>query len=409
MSPPATSSSDAPDADGATDFVRSPARLSALRRLKLLDTPAEASFDRIARLATKILDVPIALVSLVDVNRQFFKSCIGLPEPYSSWRETPLGMSFCKHVVAGGEPLVLSDVREHADYRDNDAIPDLGVVAYLGCPLIVDGEVMGTFCVIDTEPHGWTDAEIGIVRDLTELVMTEIRLRAESDERAAALAARDRVLAIVSHDLRAPLQTMLTSAALLDLDDPDDEQKRTIETLHRAAARMNRLVGDLLQVTSLDFERLSIEPEPISVPAFVDELADDARAAAGERGLELAVNAPPLPRINADRERLAQAVMNLLDNAMRLTPSGGRVEISAQSGAGEVVLSIADTGPGIPEEDLPFLFDWSWHAGRDKKGGTGLGLSIAKGIVTAHGGTIRAENRDGGGARFSIALPTMDD
>lgn len=395
--------------DGASDFVRSPARLSALRRLKLLDTPAEKSFDRIARLATRILDVPIALVSLVDVNRQFFKSCVGLPEPYSSWRETPLGMSFCKHVVAGGEPLILSDVREHPEHRDNDAIPDLGVVAYLGCPLIVDAEVMGTFCVIDTAPHGWTDTEIAIVRDLTELVMTEIRLRAESGERAAALAARDRVLAIVSHDLRAPLQTMLTSAALLDLDDLDEEHKKTIETLRRAAARMNRLVGDLLQVTSLDFERLSIEPAPVSVPEFVDELADDARAAAEERELELVVNAPPLPRINADRERLAQAIMNLLDNSMRLTPAGGRIEVGAQSGDGEIILSVQDTGPGIPEADLPYLFDWKWHAGSNEKASTGLGLSIAKGIVTAHGGTIRAENRDEGGARFSIALPAIND
>lgn len=388
-----------------SDRVGDPARLSTLKRLNLLDTPADASFDRISRLATRILDVPIALVSLVDVNRQFFKSCVGLPEPYSTWRETPLSASFCKHVVDSGEPLILADAREHLAHSSNDAIPDLGAIAYLGCPLIIDDEVVGTFCVIDTEAHGWTEAEIAIVADLAVLVMTEIRLRAKSEERAAALEARDRVLAIVSHELRSPVQMILTSAAMLELDDPDEEQQSLIDGIRRSASHMNRMIGDLLEVSTLEFDRFSIEPVVLSVTGLLDELREYAQPAADDRGIEFLVDAQPVPDVRADRERLSQAIMNLLDNAIRLTPEGGRVEISARPGKGEVIISVADTGPGIPAADLPKIFDFSWHAGRADKGGTGLGLSIARGIVNAHGGSIRAENRESGGARFLISLP----
>ena len=163
--------------------VRSPSRLSTLRRLGLLDTPAEEAFDRLSSLASRILDTPVALVSLVDVNRQFFKSCVGLDEPWQTSRETPLESSFCKHVVGSGSSLVVTDAREHPVHQFNHAIPDLGVIAYLGCPLIVDGEVLGTFCVIDTSPRRWSEEDIKIVADFAALAVTEIELRAEAAER----------------------------------------------------------------------------------------------------------------------------------------------------------------------------------------------------------------------------------
>lgn len=395
--------------DRTTQATRDPRRLSTLRRLNLLDTPAEASFDRISRLATRILDVPIALVSLVDANRQFFKSCIGLPPQYDTWRETPLGASFCKNVVASGEPLVLADARQHPGHRFNDAISELGAIAYLGCPLIIDDEVVGTFCVIDTRPHDWTDDEQSIVQDLAELSMTEIRLRARSEERASALHTRDRILAVVSHDLRSPVQTILTAAALLELDDLNDEQQATVDSVRRAASQMNRMIGDLLDVSTIDFDGLSIEPAPLSVAALIDELTGIAGPAAAEKGIDLDIDVAPLPEIMADDERLLQAIMNILDNAIRLTPADGSVELSARQGDGEVIISIADTGPGIPESQLPSIFEWRWHTGKSEKGGTGLGLSIARGIVKAHGGSIRAENRAEGGAIFTISLPSARD
>jgi signal transduction histidine kinase len=175
--------------------VRDSARLEALRDASLLDTPAEESFDRLTRLASTILDAPVALVSLVDEDRQFFKSCVGLPEPWASRRETPLSHSFCQHAVDSREPLLIEDAREHPLVWDNLAIRDLNVIAYAGIPLITsDGHALGSFCVIDGKPRRWTNEEIAIVKDLSESVVTEIELRATARLAEQAIEDREHLL-----------------------------------------------------------------------------------------------------------------------------------------------------------------------------------------------------------------------
>ena len=155
-----------------------PGRLDALHASALLDSPAEEPFDRLARLAARIVHAPVALVSAVDSDRQFFKSCLGLPEPWATRRETPLTHSFCQHVVAAREPVIVRDARKHARLLDNLAIRDLGVIAYLGVPLITrEGHAIGTLCVIDHSPRTWTDDEVSLVKDLAAAVVTEITLR----------------------------------------------------------------------------------------------------------------------------------------------------------------------------------------------------------------------------------------
>ena len=161
-----------------TQVVRDPARLAALRRTALLDTASEAAFDRLTRLVMIILNVPVALVSLVDEDRQFFKSCVGLPEPWASRRETPLSHSFCQHTITSNEPLLIADARVHPLVSDNLAIPDLNVIAYAGIPLILpDGSAIGSLCAIDTHPRWWTADEVNILRDLALSAVTEVELR----------------------------------------------------------------------------------------------------------------------------------------------------------------------------------------------------------------------------------------
>lgn len=154
------------------------ARLSKLKELLLLDSPAEEAFDRLTRLAAKIVNAPVSLVSLVDIDRQFFKSFVGLPEPWASERQTPLSHSFCQYVVSTGQPLVVEDARQVPLLRDNMAIPDLDVIGYLGIPIMAsDGSRLGSFCVIDSKPRQWTEREIDIVRELAISAMGEIELR----------------------------------------------------------------------------------------------------------------------------------------------------------------------------------------------------------------------------------------
>jgi GAF domain-containing protein len=161
----------------AAAAVQDPERLEALHATGLLDSELTPSFDRLARLAAHVLNAPVALVSLVDADRQFFKSCLGLPEPWASRRGSPLSHSFCQHAVALREPLLVDDSREHELLRDNLAIRDMGVVAYAGIPLIdADGFALGTLCVIDSRPRHWTSHQVQLLTDLAASVVTEITL-----------------------------------------------------------------------------------------------------------------------------------------------------------------------------------------------------------------------------------------
>ena len=152
-------------------------RLKALHDTQLLDSAADESFDRLAKLAAKLLNAPVALISLVDDERQFFKSCVGLAEPWRSARETPLSHSFCRHALNSPEPLVIEDARTHPLVRDNPAIRDLDVAAYAGVPLITSaGHALGTLCVIDHQPRSWTSDQIETLKTLTAAVLSEIEL-----------------------------------------------------------------------------------------------------------------------------------------------------------------------------------------------------------------------------------------
>jgi hypothetical protein len=157
--------------------VRDPERLRALRATGLLGSPAQENFDRYARIAAEALNAPVALVSLVDEEEQFFKSCLGLPEPWQSRRGTPLSHSFCQHVVASRQPLLVDDAREHPVLKDNLAIRDLNVVAYAGIPLVDSGgQVLGTLCAIDHRPRQWSARQVALLSDLAASVTREIEL-----------------------------------------------------------------------------------------------------------------------------------------------------------------------------------------------------------------------------------------
>ena len=164
-------------AEEAPSVLADPARLRSLQRICVGAEPDEA-FDRFASLVKRLLGVPVALVSLVDDERQFFPGQVGLPEPWDGKRETPLSHSFCQHVVIEGETKVFPDARIYAQVRDNLAIPDLGVIAYAGVPLTdTDGRTLGSLCAIDSKPRAWSKAELATLTDLAAACSSELRLR----------------------------------------------------------------------------------------------------------------------------------------------------------------------------------------------------------------------------------------
>ena len=167
----------APERAGPHPALRDPERLRSLAETRLAATPDEA-FDRFARLVGDLLDVPVALVSLADADHQFFPGEVGLAQPWSAQRQTPLSHSFCQHVVDLGTPMVLADARLHPDLRHNLAVPDLGVVAYAGMPLTdLEGRVLGSLCAIDDKPRDWTAEQLRTLADLAAACSSELRLR----------------------------------------------------------------------------------------------------------------------------------------------------------------------------------------------------------------------------------------
>ena len=169
--------------DRTADAIKDAARLEALRRTALLDTPPEEAFDRLTRLAARILRVSMAAVSLVDGGRQFFKSKCGLMEPFASTRETELTHSFCKHAVELREPVLVPDLRQDRRFAGNPLASEFGFLAYAGIPLMTsEGHALGTFCVMDARPHPWSEDEVAILKVLATSTMSEIELRRLAEE-----------------------------------------------------------------------------------------------------------------------------------------------------------------------------------------------------------------------------------
>lgn len=262
---------------------------------------------------------------------------------------------------------------------------------------------------LDVWAHRGVD---GVVLDqLARLVggaLENVRLY-RAAQRAAQ--ARDDVLAIVSHDLRNPLHTIVLSASYLAevfLGDLPEVALQQTQVIKRAVDRANSLIRDLLDVSSIEAGGFAVETEPISPDTLVNDAREEMSPTASAARVNLVCRADEdLPDVMADRERLQQVFSNLIGNAIKFTPAGGLIEVTAVSdGPFSVRFTVRDSGPGISEDNLPHIFDRFWQARNTTRTGAGLGLAIAKGIVEAHDGTIHAASEVGRGAEIGFDLPT---
>jgi sigma-B regulation protein RsbU (phosphoserine phosphatase) len=236
-------------------------------------------------------------------------------------------------------------------------------------------------------------------------------LRNEQEARAAAEAAvnaRDEVLRIVAHDIGNSLSAVKIHAMVLERTLPagDAEARKRTEAIRHLTQQMDRLRQDLLDVAAIEAGRLSFEPHETALAEVVDDVLGTVAGMAGEKALavESSVSAE-LPAVWADRERLHQVLSNLVGNAVKFTPAGGRIRVRAVREGDEVRVAVEDTGPGIPAEHLEHVFDRFWQARSTRRAGAGLGLAIARGVVEAHGGRITAASEVGRGTTFEFTLP----
>ena len=245
-----------------------------------------------------------------------------------------------------------------------------------------------------------------LVRMQRALAKESARLAHALRVQEAAVHLRDDVLAIVAHDLRNPLDRISASVALL-LDDTLEpaSRPRLLGVMERTVASMNRLVRDLIDAASIDSGRLALDRQPVAVAALLEHARELYAPHAVGKQLRLECHADDALVIHADQGRILQLLGNLLTNAIRLTVSGGQIDIRAVAVGDMVEFAVSDTGPGIAEHDLPLVFERFWQGRREARGSAGLGLAIGKGIVEGHGGQIRVESVFGRGTTFHFTVP----
>jgi PAS domain S-box-containing protein len=247
-----------------------------------------------------------------------------------------------------------------------------------------------------------------------ELLLAIVRQSGQALERAdlfererEAVLARDEVLGIVAHDLRNPLSAINMYAELLEHALPPDADARKYgEMVRKVCEQADRLIQDLLDVGRVEAGHLRVQRRPLPADRLVGQAVEMLRATAIDAGIAFdaeIIGQPPL--VSADPDRIAQVLSNLVGNALKFTPRGGRVKLQIEPGANEVLFTVSDTGPGIAPEHREHLFDRFWQADKATRTGAGLGLPIARGIVEAHGGRIWAENEVDSGSRFTFTLP----
>jgi PAS domain S-box-containing protein len=318
-------------------------------------------------------------------------------------------------VLASGESLLIPEAgttllnRLAATPEQRALYERLGINSLLCAPLLARGRTLGAIAFF-SGGRAFGAEDVSLLSDLatrSALAIDNARLYREARE---AVHTRDEVLSIVSHDLGNPLSAIRIGTTLLlrgRAVDPDHDSWQHLDAIRQSVEQMERLINDLLEVKRLDAGRLELHVRPQSPESLIREAHDMLRGLAQEKDQRFDWEAAAeLPEVAADRQRVLQLFSNLIGNAIKFTPRGGHIRVSAAAGERDVVFTVADTGPGIEAASLPHIFDRFWRARRTAGSqGFGLGLAITKGIVEAHGGTIRAESELGSGTRIVFTLP----
>ncbi len=385
------------------------ARLDALRTYNVLDTPPEPEFDELCRLAAQICECPIAAVTLVDGSRQWYKARIGLPVPHTP--RTSDG--FCANAVLGRELMQIPDVALDPRFAKAPAVQLLGVRFYAGAPLVNrENLVLGTLCVLDREARALKPEQLEALRVLAKQVMSQLELR-----RLAMVGDfRERLVSIVAHDLRQPLQQVLLaarsarggSAGPLSLG---AEEQRSLSQIAVSAERLVRMVRDALDFAQTRLGNgLRLEPRPAKLHLVCRALVQEFALSYPNRSIELELSGDASGEW--DEDRVSQALSNLLANALRYGAPDRPIRLSCSGTDRAVTLSVWNDGPPIPAAMLPRLFaPWCRAPGAEEGHpaapitGLGLGLFVVKQVATASGGTVEVESTEDRGTTFRMVLP----
>jgi signal transduction histidine kinase len=352
-------------------------------------------------------DGRIQRLAVADPTNQHLADQIRKLPPRPEWPPSQVlrsGTSILLEKVTSFETIAQDQV--HAAF-----LKAAGVQSMMCVPLVARGRTLGALTFVAAESAGrYSARDLELAEEVGRRAALAIDNARLYEQAQRAIQARQDLLAIVSHDLRNPLGTILMNTAmLLNASSPGESEapgRRPIEAMQRAADRMNRIIADLLDLASIEAGRLTVEKKEHAVSSLVQEVFELHEPIAAQKKLRLERELLSEPfDIHCDRERVLQIFGNLIGNAIKFTPEGGTIKVRAEQRGEGALFSVADTGSGLSPDELPHVFDRYWQAKKTARLGTGLGLSITRGLLEAHGGRIWAESRLGEGTTFFFTIP----
>lgn len=391
---------------------------AALSHLNLEDLLHEL-LNRISQ----ILGVDTVAVLLIDDNDPNWlvaRAAKGLEEEVERGVRLPVGRGFAGRIAGERRPIVLDDVA-HADIL-NPILREKGLCSMLGVPLLVQAQVIGVLHVGSLHYRAFTESEtqfLQIVGDRVAMAIDHARLieaartaRQEAEIAEATVRARDEFLSIAAHELKTPLTSLRLSAQMMlrrfDAGRPLNpaQAQGAVQMIDGQISRLSRLVTQLLETVRLQAGKVDLQRSRSNLTDLVRQLVDQAQS--GTSHHEIVFAADEAVPASVDPLRFEQVVTNLLDNAIKYSPDGGRIDVELSRPAMDRVrLAVRDRGLGVAEQHRPHLFERFYQAhGHDYRSGMGLGLYISREIVTMHGGQIHAEFPPDGGTRFVVEIPT---
>jgi signal transduction histidine kinase len=373
-------------------------RLSSLRSFNILDTPREAVFEDLARIAAQICGTPMAIISLVDQTRQWFKAEVGVGVP-----ETSRDVSFCAHAILQNDLFVVPDAAEDPRFFDNDLVtgsPHLRF--YAGAVLHTnDGHALGTLCVLDRIPRNLEATQRAALEALARQAMGQMELRRALIEAEKVSRYRSRLMAVMGHDLKQPVNVVHMALGTLANRLVNEEDQEILDFAANAVTKLNSELDALALASRLDQESVRIERFPIQ--RVLDGAFDNWSLRARRKGLRLRVLQCGLD-IESDESMLTTIVGNLIGNAIKYTEHGG-VLVGCRRRDNALAIEVWDSGVGIPEDQLERIFQAFQQLDSARSEGLGLGLAIVRRTAELLGYDIAVDSRPGRGSRFSVLIP----